>query len=367
MKRLSVLFMCLIMSFFSAFAEGTQIVVTFGGDSTLGSEDYLWDDAGSFIQMIRKHGKKYPFEKLQFLFAHDDLTVVNLENVFYASTRGLITKTYNFRAPTDYAEILSLGNIEAVTLGNNHTIDYGRDGFQSTINALNHEGVDWFVDCAYANKTFIYEKNGIKIGFAGFYIGYFRSNIKEVRASLQALQDAGCRTIVGIMHGGSEYAARHDRSQELMASVFLEYGASVVIGHHPHVVQGMAVQNGASILYSLGNLSFGGNKRIKPMADTALLAQVRFEFDEDRNYVGHQMTLHPIHPTGTFTEVNDFRPIPAHGAQAQSVISTVQADSLFAILPYVEGEGARQAFVPAPPPLPGAVDPMGVYIIIEPK
>lgn len=367
MKRLSLLLFCLVMFFYSAPAEGTRILVTFGGDSTLGSEDYLWNDPESFIRMVKQHGKAYPFEKLQFLFAHDDLTVVNLENVFYESVRGQITKTYNFRAPLDYAEILTLGSIEAVTLGNNHTIDYGRGGFESTTNALDDEGVDWFVDCAYTNKTFIYEKDGIKIGFAGFYIGYFRSNIREVRASLQALQDAGCRTIVGVMHGGSEYAVRHDRSQELMADVFLEYGASVVIGHHPHVIQGMEVKQGATILYSLGNLSFGGNKRIKDMADTALVAQVVFAFDENRNFVGHEVTLHPIHPSGTFTDVNDFRPIAATGSQAQRVIDLVQADSLIPVLPYIQGAGARQAFVSAPPALPGAVDPMGIRIRIEPK
>lgn len=379
MKRLFALFLSLCCLYASALATdstavqpyplpegGTEIVLTFGGDSTLGSEDYLREEATSFVQMVNQHGYAYPFEKMYPLFSTDDVTVVNLEGAFYDSTAGKVTKTYNFRAPTEFARILPLGSVEAVMLGNNHTIDYGQAGFDSTVAALEKENVAWFVDSNEANKTWIYEKNGIKIGFAGYYIGYWRANIGKVRESLQALRDAGCATIIGSMHGGSEYAQKHNNHQAMMADTLIQYGASVVMGHHPHVVQGVEVRNNATVAYSLGNLSFGGNKRIKNMADTALVTQVRLVFDKDQKYLGHQMTIYPIHPTGTFTKVNDYRPIFATGEEAQRIMALVQADTPYPLAPYVEGKGALQPFVPAPPPLPGPPDPMDLYIKIEP-
>ena len=377
MKKQFLIFLCCVCVPLGALMEatavtpypkpenGTEIVVTFGGDSTLGSEDQMWHEATSFIQTIKREGFSYPFEKLYPLFSKDDLTIVNLEGTFYEGVQGKRVKTYNFRAPLDYAKILPLGSIEAVTLGNNHAGDYGQPGFDSTIQALEKEQVDWFVEAAEGNKTFIYEKNGIKIGFVGFYIGYWRSNIMQVRAALQSLQEAGCATIVGIMHGGTEYAEKHGSVQDRMADTILEYGASLVIGHHPHVVHGMDVRKNASILYSLGNLSFGGNKRIKKMADTALVVQARFVFDRNKVFLGHQLTIHPIHPSGTGTNTNDYRPILAKGAEAERVMGLMQMDTAFPLAPYVEGKGALQVFVPAPPRLPGPPGPLDIHIKIE--
>lgn len=344
---------------------GYEIVVTIGGDCTLGSEDDKWGESTSFIQHITRLGYLYPFANMKDMFEKDDLTVINFEGVLAENPYGKITKTYNFRAPTDYAKIMPLNSIEAVTLGNNHSGDYGQQGFDSTVKALDDAGVNWFVNCPQGNRVYVYEKDGIKIGFLGFYVGYWRANRGRINQSLKELKEKGCSTIVAIMHGGSEYSQRHDGSQKNMAMSCIEQGASVVIGHHPHVLQGLEKINDATIVYSLGNFAFGGNKRIKPMADTALVVQVRFLFNKDKQYVGHQMTLHPIHPSGTFTEVNNFQPVFAKGAEAQRIMGILQSDTAsFPLMPFVEGRGAVQAFVPAPAPIVPS-DPMDVHISME--
>lgn len=346
---------------------GTEIVVTFGGDCTLGSEDQFWQDETSFIRHIERYGKSYPFEKLYPLFSADDVTLLNLEGTFHESTLGKRVKTYCFRAPKSYAEILTLSSVEAVTLGNNHSEDYGKPGFDSTVEALDAVGMPWFVNCAFANKPWVYEKNGVRVGFVGFYIGYWKSNLAQIKASLQTLRDMGCAAIVGVMHGGVEYSQKHDSMQTRMAETCLDMGATLVIGHHPHVLQGVERREHATIVYSLGNLAFGGNKRVKAMADTGLIVSARFLFDKKGVYTGHQLTLHPIHPSSTGTMVNNFRPILAEGAEAVRAMDIIQADTAFRLEPYVEGEGAVQTFVKAPPPPAPPPDPMELLVTIETK
>ena len=344
---------------------GYEIVVSFGGDCTLGSEDSKREEETSFIQYILREGYDYPFANMKEMFEKDDLTVVNFEGVLAETPVGKVPKTYNFRAPLDFAKILPMSGVEAVTLGNNHSGDYGQPGFNSTVKALDEAGVNWFVDCPQGNKVYVYEKDGIKIGFLGFYIGYWRAERARIKQSLKELKEQGCATIVAVMHGGSEYSQRHDLSQRKMAMSCIEEGASVVIGHHPHVLQGLERVEDATIVYSLGNFVFGGNWRVKPMADTALLTQVRFLFDKDKQYMGHQMTLYPIHPSGTFTNINNFQPVFAKGSEAQRIMDILQSDTQsFVLSPYIEGKGALQVFVPATRSI-APPDHMDVHIRIE--
>lgn len=339
----------LIVSVF-AFAPAltfakSDIIVTFGGDCTLGSEDKFWDRPDSFISAINSRGYEYPFKNLKDIFSQDDLTVVNLEGVFHDSKSGKLKKTYNFRAPSEFAEILPLSNIEAVTLGNNHTFDYGEQGFKSTVKALEDKGIAWFVNCRYDNKGYIYEKDGVKIGFVGFYIGEWRRKPGLVRETINELKDKGAKALVGVMHGGMEYSLFHDKDQGKMADWLIKEGVSVVIGHHPHVIQGVQIKESATIIYSLGNLSFGGNNKIKGQADDALLAQVKFSFDDNLNYTGYQVKLLPIHPSSSFNSANNFQPTLAHSSDANRILSVVQEDTDFVLPKYKDGEGCILPFV----------------------
>jgi hypothetical protein len=346
-QKTLVIFLVLIFLAVNVSAEGTEIIVTFGGDCTLGSEDKYWEKESSFIQYIEKYGFEYPFVNLKPIFESDDITMVNLEGVFHDSKRGKLKKTYNFRAPSTYAQILPLASIEAVTLGNNHSMDYDRHGFEATTAALDNFGVEWFVNCRYTNKGYLYQKNGAKIGFVGVYIGDWRRQPSFVRGTIDELKSKGAKAIVGIIHGGTEYSLRHDSNQEKMADWLIKEGVSVVIGHHPHVVQGVNIKGSTSIVYSLGNLSFGGNDRIKEHAGDALLARTSFYFDAVGNYTGHRIWLIPIHPSSAGGLVNNYQPVLANAEEANRILAVVQNDTPFTLSPYVLGEGCALPFVPA--------------------
>ncbi|MCI5772910.1 MAG: CapA family protein [Clostridiales bacterium] len=324
--------------------SGEKVVVTFLGDCTLGSEEHERAKETSFDSYVLKYGWDYPFSGVQTVIGQDDLTVANLEGVFYNYEANKAHKTYNFRAPTSFAQILPVSSIEAVSLSNNHTEDYGQPGMRDTLASLQENGIPWFATAPYANGTYIYEKGNVRIGFVSVYLSQWQSQLQQLKNNLTALKDARCSLIVAVMHGGVEYAGFHEDSQERLASFFIRYGAKVVVGHHPHVLQGVQVKDDATIVYSLGNFVFGGNKKMR--AYQTALAQFTFYFDEDGVYQGQQLNLIPAHYSGS-RDYNDYRPVLVSGQEAQDVIATIQRDTGFRLAPYQEGTGAVQAYLPA--------------------
>ena len=323
---------------------GTEILISFTGDCTLGGEDRLLNKDYSFQSYIAREGYGYPFDKVMEVFENDDLTVINLEGVLYDNMRNREEKTYNFRGPTDYAGIIKQSGIELSFLGNNHTFDYGIPGYRSTVNALESAGLAWFAVTDEGIKTWIYEKNGVKIGFTGANITYYARRPEMLKKSFEQLREAGCAFIVGVMHGGEEYGPRQNRSIERYARFLVDQGAGLVIGHHPHVLHGIEIYNGASIVYSLGNFAFGGNAKIRERR--TMIAQAFLRFDEGGVYTQHQLNLLPAYVSGV-EEYNNYQPVLAGGAEAQAIIDLVGTTSDMKLAPYAEGKGALQAPVSA--------------------
>lgn len=325
-----------------------QIVVTFTGDCTLGCTPLEREKESGFESFIEKNGLEYPFANVKDIFLQDDLTVINLEGVFYDLDANRAKKTYTFRAPMAYAEMLPLSGIDAVSIGNNHSLDYGVPGQRDTLIALENNGVNWFGTNEYANGTFIYEKDGVKIGFVSAYISFWwgKGNSAIIKQCFADLKAAGCAVIVACIHGGVEYDLRHDNNQEKMADAFIRYGADIVIGHHPHTIQGLRVKDGITTLWSLGNFSFGGNSEVRTL--NTYIAQFTFSFDEEGKYLGHQLNIIPAHASGT-AEYNNYQPVLVTGEDAAAVIKAIQYDVKgLKLNPYIEGVGAIQNFVPAP-------------------
>lgn len=342
-----LLFMCLMALGVQASDEGTEILLSFTGDCTLGSEERTRQQPTSFDSYIEQHGYAYPFEKVQSVLAHDDVTVINLENVFYPHQANRVPKTYNFRGPTEFARILTEGSVELSFLGNNHTMDYGYPGFRSTVRTLEEGGHSWFATTDHGVKTWVYEKNGVKVGFTGCYISYYYRHPERVKQGMEELKTQGCDFIVAVMHGGVEYGPRQDAHMERLARFFVDQGAGLVVGHHPHVLHGVEVYKNATILYSLGNFSFGGNKGLR--TTQTMIAQAKLRFDARGRYISHQVNLIPARPSGTM-EYNNYQPVLAQGEEAQAIIDLVASMSTIPLNPHVDGVGAWQEPVPSAQP-----------------
>lgn len=344
--RVFALAIALLMLFTgTALGETKVITLTCTGDALLGSNDKVSGEAYAFQRYIETYGYAYPFEKLQSLMAQDDITLVNLECVFNDNGSPQ-TSRFRFRGPTDYAAILPACSIEVANLANNHSGDYGQTGYNSTIAALEAAGVKYCGSTEYGNFGCYVEIDGIRIGFVGVLPLHYKDHPKDVERCFQELKAAGCQVIVASLHCGAEYNDIHGNIHDKYGKILRGYGANLIIGNHPHVPQGINVVDGVTQIYSLGNSSFGGNTGVDEEVHCIQSAVAQFALTfEDGRYVGHQLTLWPIHISGVSPE-NNYQPVLVSGQEAQVVMKRIQKDTEFQLNPYVEGQGAVQNFVP---------------------
>ena len=296
-----------------ASAYTGEVRITFLGDCTLGDETPPRYPRISFARRIADNGMAFPFRELKKLTENDDLTVANLEGVLTDRTLKKEKKKFNFSGPTVYTEILTLGSVECVTLANNHSHDYKNAGYEDTKAALEAAGVCWFSTEASA----VWESSeGLRIGFLGVNGNLSGSRNSQYRKQAQVLRDYGCAAVITVMHAGTEYDTNPpDSYQKQITSRAVPY-SDLIIGHHPHIVQGYTVISGVPVVYSLGNCVFGGNTRPKDM--DALVVQAVLHFTEgvlDRT----NLHFYPIMVTSD-SHYNNYSPRLLTGKEAERVL-----------------------------------------------
>lgn len=252
------------------------VTITFLGDCTLGGEAMYRNHEKGFVNTLAQKDNAYPFKNLKRLTENDDITVANLEGVLTDRKLQPMDKVFVFSGQTSYTDILREGSVECVTLANNHSGDYGRSGKEDTIKALNRAGIAWLD----TENVAICEIHGIRIGFAGISITLNGSAGKRYREQIEALKAAGCEAVITLMHAGTEYDMTPNVYQKRMTQKAVAYGSDLVIGHHPHVVQGYETIDGIPVVYSLGNCIFGGNTYPKDRRAIAVQVELCFEESE---------------------------------------------------------------------------------------
>lgn len=296
------------------------IVITFGGDAVLGGRENYYGNPAGMPAFLEKEGTGWPFEKIKDIFAEDDLTVVNLECVLKKDGEGEdITKQWRFRGLPEYVQILVNGRIELVNLANNHTIDYGETGYSETQESL--EGlISW---CGNGQNTVI-EIRGYKFGFAGCRETNYIQFPGIIEHDIRELKEKGAEYIIYQCHWGTEYEGNHNTLQEAMARACQRAGADLVIGHHPHVVQGVDWIEQMPVVYSLGNLVFGGT--INLTTYDAMLCQAVFYPERAENKA--ELKLIPLLTSGGAAQkINNYQPVVAEKEDALRILKKVQQDT----------------------------------------
>ena len=346
-------------SFPDEAGEAEKVLISFIGDVTLGCNESAHRSNRSIDAYIKEYGYEYPFRKVRYILEQDDLTVANVESTFHSDTTGLTPqnkKAYNFRAVPDFVEILRQGSVEAAALGNNHTIDYGEPGFTETVQTLEQAGIEWFGNTEYSAKSYVFEHEGVKIGLISCYISYWLINngehIPEINATIEDLKAQGVDVLIAYMHGGVEYEKVHDTHQERFARYFIGKGVDIIIGSHPHILQGCHMIDGVPVFYSLGNFVFGGNfqffnKRHHTNLRYTAILQCALSFDADHKYLGCRLNIIPCR-LGADTMVNQYQPFPVTGDEADECLKQIQLDTnkFWRILNVQPDIGAMQDFIP---------------------
>ena len=197
----------------------------------------------------------YPFRKTADFLKSADITFANLENPIVTNCPRHVGG-FKFCTTPEIADGLVFAGIDIVTLGNNHTYNYGKEGFEETKKYLSQKGIK---SVGYNNLEII-EKNlpaqagNIKFGFLGFDLvsNSFSASDQQLIANSNFLVDV----LIVSNHWGDEYKAMANSVQRTVAEKMIENGADVIIGHHPHWVQNYEEIEGVPVYYSLGNFIF---------------------------------------------------------------------------------------------------------------
>ena len=273
----------------------TRFVLSFAGDCTLGAEHDSWNRSGNFPDVVGTD-YAYPFSGVLSLFGADDFTFVNLEGVL-TDYHVPAQKTYRFRGPPEYAQILTEGSVEAVTLANNHTLDYGTQGLADTRQALEDAGIAACGDC---ETLLVTTDSGLRIGiYAAYHLDRTR-----IRSGIEDLQQQGAEVIVAAFHSGTEGSYQPTAAQESLFRYAADCGAHIVYNSHPHVLGPMEFDGEHLILSSMGNFCFGGNRN--PTDKDTAVVQVTVERTESGIELT-EVTAIPCSVTST-PGCNDYRP-----------------------------------------------------------
>ncbi|WP_199622224.1 CapA family protein [Paenibacillus alkalitolerans] len=248
-----------------ATGQDGQVRLAFVGDVLLG--EYVG-------KLMSRHGYDYPYQHVRALLQDADVTAANLETAVTAAQEKPGLKTYEFSSAPESLPAFADAGFDLVSLANNHSMDFGPQGLRDTMsnltaNELKYVGAGENVD--EANAPVFIEKNGLTVAYLGFsrVIPTEKWKARKDRIGLAETYDytrpvdeikkarERADVVVVMVHWGEERKLEaHPKKQTELGRRFVDAGADLVIGSHPHVLQGIEHYKNKWIVYSLGNFIF---------------------------------------------------------------------------------------------------------------
>ncbi len=256
---------CITVTFAAASDTAPQEEITIAavGDLMLG---------GRTEPFLKEYGPAYPFAEVMPTLSKADVVVGNLESAISLRGKAVENKKFTLRAGPIAADAVREAGIRVVTLANNHSMDFGPLALQDTLGALDDDGIlstgaGMNLDDARApallkikGKTLAFLSYSLTFpldffasenrpGTAPGYADFVKTDIENVRP----LADI----IIVSFHWGAELMTTAKDYQIELGHQAIDWGADLVLGHHPHVLQELEIYKGRLIAYSLGNFVFG--------------------------------------------------------------------------------------------------------------
>ncbi len=286
MKSVIILYIGLLASCLApACATAAEIVVNAVGDIML---------AGRWIPDLRRAGYDTPFARIRNELSRGDINLANLESPLARGGREFTTKKFRFRGEPAVAPALRRASFNLVTLANNHSMDFGWPALEETRQHLREAGIAWIgagENLEQARRATIFTVRGKRIAFLGysltqpleFFASHNRPGTAPGYANLVVADVAAARGradyVIVSFHWGREASTTVQAYQRDTAHKAIDAGADTIIGHHPHVLQGIERYRNGIIFYSLGNFAFASTSTT---ADVAALVRLRLDGDRRR-------------------------------------------------------------------------------------
>jgi poly-gamma-glutamate synthesis protein (capsule biosynthesis protein) len=221
------------------------VTITFVGDILL---------ARHVENLMVSKGKNYPFSGLNF--SSSTYLFGNLESSIPTTHVNTPIRSIKFSTPQWAIPAITEAGFTHLSLANNHSYDFGRDGFVNTQNVLKEHKLEYF---GHPHEVGQYSTSYIEIGTSTIAVtGINFLNTRLTDSSISYLRSVEMKSDfqIAYVHWGQEYVTNAGMSQKEQAKLLIQEGFDLIIGHHPHVVQNIEVIDGVVVVYSLGNYIF---------------------------------------------------------------------------------------------------------------
>jgi poly-gamma-glutamate synthesis protein (capsule biosynthesis protein) len=205
-----------------------------------------------------------PFGYVNPIFQQKDILFGNLETSL-AEKGHQSNKAVVLSANPENIKFLKKADFDVLNIANNHILDLGEEGFQKTIKTLQENNMSYIgSDYKKTPEVLFLERKGIKFAFLGYTIGRFKTpediyinKVKErkILADVNSIKDK-CDFVIVSLHWGTENVFYPSPNQIKLAHKLIDSGVDIILGHHPHTIQGIEEYNNGLIAYSLGNFQF---------------------------------------------------------------------------------------------------------------
>ena len=302
-----------------AEAEPQPVRLLFSGDIYL-SDHVLnaYDRAGDISGVLD--------DGYRSLIGEADYFAANQEFPFSSRGQQAPDKQYTFRLPESRVSLMNEIGVDLVTLANNHALDFGTDALLDTVSTLDQAGilhVGAGADSEAARQPAIVDVNGVRVGFIGasrvIPVASWTAGASspgmltayDPALLVQTIQETRplCDYLVVLIHWGVERAEMPVDHQTSLGRQCIDAGADLVVGSHPHVLQGIEYYRGKPIVYSLGNFIFGSSIPRTALLEVSLTPREASSdasggASRDANVSPDaSLTLHPGTSSGGFTRL----------------------------------------------------------------
>jgi poly-gamma-glutamate capsule biosynthesis protein CapA/YwtB (metallophosphatase superfamily) len=299
-----------------------EITIAAVGDLMLG---------GRTEPFLKEFGPDYPFAEVLPFLSRADIVVGNLESPISSRGTAVQNKKFTLRAGPVAVQALKLAGIRVVSLANNHSMDFGPLALQDTLAILDDNGILYTgagMDLTDARAPAFVKTRGKTLAFLSYSLTFpleFYASARRpgtapgyadfVKADIEKARQTADLVIVSFHWGAELMTAAKDYQIELGHSC-IDWGADLVIGHHPHVLQELELYKGRLIAYSLGNFVFGSESN---RTNTSMILLLTFQ--------GNMLAKVEAIPLDVNNYRVKYRPHVLEGKAAEEVLSGINAGS----------------------------------------
>ncbi|MDC1205268.1 CapA family protein [Candidatus Pacebacteria bacterium] len=225
---------------------------------------------------MREYGSDYPYQYLEDIFVSHTYQVGNFEGSIPLNHSLTQSMELQFSVDPIHTQAFAHASFTHASLANNHSRDFGTSGYENTKLELHTVGVATFGQSysVASSSVSVLELGQKKVALLGIDVTLSVPDTKELESAFK-LGVAQSDFLIVFVHWGVEYAPIHSSQQEFYAKQFIELGADMIVGHHPHVVQDVQIYDGVPVFYSLGNFIF--DQYFNEEVQSGLALSVSFE------------------------------------------------------------------------------------------